>query len=533
MDLSQGAAALQPSPDRDAVSQQLERILASDEFHNSGHLSGFLRFIVEETLAGRSAKIKGYPIAVSVFKRPENFNPAEDPIVRIYAGKLRRALAYYYGTDGVDDPVQIEMPKGHYVPTFSLAAPASQSQEPISLKRPTIVVLPLANLSSDPEQTYLSYVLTEDLVVALTRYRSIEVSAEPEAADFRWSDVNVRKLATSLDTRFALGGTVRRSSDRIRVTAQLRDGISGRQLWADSYERTLTAHNLFAIQDEIAGQVVMKVADQYEGAINRTLIGEMTYRTHRATAYDAVLRLHHYNHVASHNAYVAARRGLEEAVAADPTYAMAWAGLSELQLYGYTIGYVEDDRGAALSRAFGSVRKAMALEPDNEYARFVLGLNHLVARDQESLVLVAETLIKLSRQPSVQALAAWLLALAGHWDRGSEMLADRMQTLAHLPGWLHHAMFLSEYLHGDYDAAYQASLKFNMPKLFWDPLERAAALGQLGRISEAELAIGELLKLRPDFADHPRRYLECYILQDELVEHVLDGLRKGGLSPQP
>jgi adenylate cyclase len=277
----------------------------------------------------------------------------------------------------------------------------------------------------------------------------------------------------------------------------------------------------------------MKVADQYEGAINRTLIGEMTYRTHRATAYDAVLRLHHYNHVASHNAYVAARRGLEEAVAADPTYAMAWAGLSELQLYGYTIGYVEDDRGAALSRASGSVRKAMVLEPDNEYARFVLGLNHLVARDQESLVLVAETLIKLSRQPSVQALAAWLLALAGHWDRGSEMLADRMQTLAHLPGWLHHAMFLSEYLHGDYDAAYQASLKFNMPKLFWDPLERAAALGQLGRISEAELAIGELLKLRPDFADHPRRYLECYILQDELVEHVLDGLRKGGLSPQP
>ncbi len=529
MNLPQDATALHPLPDRDAVSQQLERILASDEFRNSGHLSSFLQFIVEETLAGRSAKIKGYSIAVSVFNRPENFDPADDPIVRIYGGKLRRALAYYYGTDGVDDPVRIEVPKGHYLPTFSLAAPALQPEERIPVRRPTIVVLPFANLSSDPEQIYLADGLTEDLVVLLTRYRNLDVSVEPEAADFRWSDVNVRELTTSLDTRFALGGTLRRNADRILVTAQLRDGLSGSQLWADSYERTLSAQNLFAIQYEIASQVVVKVADQYEGAINRTLIGEMPYGIHSLTAYDAILQLHIYNHVASHNAYVETRRGLEEAVAADPKYAMAWAGLGELQLYGYTIGYVDDDRDAAISRAFVSVRKAMALEPDGEYARFVLGLTHLVARDRESLVQAAEKLIKLSRQPSVQALGAWLLALAGQWDRGREMLADRMQTLSQLPGWLHHVMFLSEYLNGNYDAACQVSLKFNMPMLFWDPLERAAALGQLGRISEAQQAIGEMLKLRPDFADHPRRFLECYILQDELVEHVFDGLRKGGL----
>ncbi len=532
MDRRQDVAALHPSPDPDTVSQQLERILASDEFRTSGHLSGFLRFIVEETLAGRSGQIKGYSVAVSVFKRPENFDPAEDPIVRIYAGKLRRALAYYYARDGVDDPVQIEMPKGHYLPTFSLAAPESQAQKPILVERPTIVVLPVVNLSSDSEQTYLADGLTEDLVVALTRYRNVEVSAESEAADFRWSDINVRELAKSLDARFVLGGTVRRSRDRVRVTAQLKDGISGKQLWADSYERTLTAENLFVVQDEIARRIVTKVADQFEGAINRALTGEMPHKTHGLIAYDPILRFQHYSRVASHDAYVAARRGLEEVVAADPEFAMAWASLGELQLDGYTIGWADDGRDAALSRAFASVRIALALEPEGEYARFVLGLIHLVARDQECLVQEAEALINRSRQPSTQALAAWLLALAGHWDRGTEMLAGRMQALRRLPGWLHHVMFLNEYRRGNYDAAYQVSRKFNMPMLFWDPLERAAALGELGRVTEAQEVIDEILALRPDFADHPRRYLECFIFQDELVEHVIDGLTKGGLSSE-
>jgi hypothetical protein len=249
-------------------------------------------------------------------------------------------------------------------------------------------------------------------------------------------------------------------------------------------------------------------------------------------AYDAILRFQHYSRVASHDAYVAARRGLEEVVAIDPKYAMAWARLGELQLHSYAIGYTDDGRDAALSRAFASARKALALEPEGEYARFVLGLIHLAARDRDCLVQEAETLINHSRQPSMQALGAWLLALAGHWDRGTEMLADQMQTLRRLPGWLHHVMFLNEYRQGNYDAAYQASRKFNMPMLFWDPLERAAVLGQLGRVTEAQEAIDEISALRPDFADHPRRYLECFIFQDELVEHVIDGLRKGGLSSE-
>ena len=154
---------------------------------------------------------------------------------------------------------------------------------------------------------------------------------------------------------------------------------------------------------------------------------------------------------------------------------------------------------------------------------------YLAARDRESLLREAEILINRGRRPSGKAFGAWLLTLAGHWDRGKRMLVGLMQTFSRLPGWLHDATFLSEYQQGNYDAAYKEALEFNMPTHLWDPVMRAAALGQLARPREAQEAIAEALALCPDFAEHPARYLECLIMQDELLQHVLDGLRKGGL----
>jgi adenylate cyclase len=108
----------QPSPE--VVREQLERILASDEFVAPDRLKRFLRFVVEETLAGRANRAKAYTIAVDVFGRDEGFDSQNDPVVRMEAGKLRRRLERYYLGAGQVDPVRIEIPKGTYVPTFLL-----------------------------------------------------------------------------------------------------------------------------------------------------------------------------------------------------------------------------------------------------------------------------------------------------------------------------------------------------------------------------------------------------------------------------
>jgi adenylate cyclase len=98
------------------------------------------------------------------------------------------------------------------------------------------------------------------------------------------------------------------------------------------------------------------------------------------------------------------------------------------------------------------------------------------------------------------------------------------------PSWFHLATYMDSYRREEYENAFTEALKFNCPDLFWDPLMRAAALGQMGRAHEARTAVGELLKLEPDFATRGRRLISYYVKVDDLVNRIIQGLRKAGLG---
>ena len=117
--------AQKSTPTREEVEHQLEQILSSPAFRSAERPSRFLRYVVEETLAGRHRAIKGYTVAVNVFDRPADFDPAQDPVVRIEAGRLRRRLDSYYMRGGVNDPVRIDIPQRTYVPVFSVTVKMS------------------------------------------------------------------------------------------------------------------------------------------------------------------------------------------------------------------------------------------------------------------------------------------------------------------------------------------------------------------------------------------------------------------------
>jgi hypothetical protein len=112
-----------------SVNTQLERILNSPPLVSSPSLCRFLRFIVEETLAGRTAEIKEHPLGIRVFDRGDDFNPRLDPIVRVQARNLRSRMAKYYAGPGADDPIRIELPKGTYVPVFHYLEPVAPAAE--------------------------------------------------------------------------------------------------------------------------------------------------------------------------------------------------------------------------------------------------------------------------------------------------------------------------------------------------------------------------------------------------------------------
>ena len=116
--------------DQEAIRHQLDRILHSGPFHQSQRRQRFLEYLVNETLAGRGERLKGYNVALEVFDRPETFDPTVDPLVRIEAARLREKLREYYGTDGQGDPIHIDLPKGTYTPHIEFRQPATPGPRP-------------------------------------------------------------------------------------------------------------------------------------------------------------------------------------------------------------------------------------------------------------------------------------------------------------------------------------------------------------------------------------------------------------------
>ena len=529
--------AADKKPTLEAIKVQLERILQSAEFRASAKQGKFLNFVVDETLEGRTSQIKGYTIAVAVYERSEKFDPQVDPIVRVEAGRLRRALEHYYLTAGKNDPVRIKIPKGGYVPTFhkvqnppsGVKRHISEPEDSALTAGPSIAVMPLINLTNDKEQDYFTDGLTEELTNELARYQDFQVIASQSTMRFKGQQIDPKEVGRALGVRFFLMGSFRRDLKTVKVTIQLLDTSTAEQIWGKSYKRDQTAADLIEIQEEIATRVIGAIADQF-GIIKRRLSRESRKKAPAdIKVYDAILRFYHYETELTPVAFEKALAALEQAIEIDPEYGLAWAMFSHLHADNYALGFCEIK--APLEKALTFAQKGVALAPDNQFARDALTLVHFHRGDKDSFLQHAEDTIALNpNSPYVVGVAGWHMTLYGEWDRGLKLLKKGMKLNPYHPSWFHLAPFMDYYNRGEYADAFSEAMKFNFPEIYLDPMMRAAALGQLGRQNEAKTAVGQLLKLEPDFATRGRWIINRYVKVDALIDKVIEGLRKAGLT---
>jgi len=276
----------------DAVLPALEKILASPGFASAGRLSRFLRFAVEEHLNGQTDKLKESFLGVELFGRKPSYDPRIDGVVRTEAVKLRARLKQYYDSDGREDELIIDMPKGGYVPAFRLREeerrPEPQRRiaawKPVLIgfsvlalliaanvtmrdrsfltraqaaEIPSIAVLPFVDLSPRQDQGYFCDGVTEEIVDSLTKMGGFRVAATTSSFAFRATREDIREIGRKLNVGLILEGSVRRDNRLIRVTAQLINAADGYHLWSETYERELT--NVFSVQDEISKAIINKL----------------------------------------------------------------------------------------------------------------------------------------------------------------------------------------------------------------------------------------------------------------------------------
>ena len=521
----------------ETIRLQLERILLSSEFRASDKQRKFLSFVVDETLEDRASQIKGYTIALAVYGRTESFDPQVDPIVRVEAGRLRRALKHYYLTAGKNDLVRIKIPKGGYVPTFnpiqippsSVKTHTSKRKDSSPTTRLSVAVMPLINLTGDKEKDYVVDGLTEELSFELARYQGFQVIASQSTMRFKGQKVDFNEVGRDLGVRFVLTGSVREDLKTVKISIRLLNTSTGVQIWGENYKRDKTAFDLISIQEEIAHRVIGAIADQY-GLINRRLSKESRKKVPAdLKAYDAILRFYHYETELTPEAFEKALAALEQATEIDPEYGLAWAMLGHLHADNYALGFCEIE--APLEKALTFAQKGVALAPENQFVRDALSLVYFHRGDKELFLQHVEQTIALNpNSPYIVGVAGWHMALYGEWDRGLKFLKKGIKLNPYHPIWFHLAPFMDYYRRGEYENAFAEALKFNYPELFWDPVMRAATLGQLGRQNEAKTAVSQLLKLEPDFATRGRRLISRYVKVDALIDRIIEGLRKAGLA---
>ncbi|MEJ2014066.1 MAG: adenylate/guanylate cyclase domain-containing protein [Limibacillus sp.] len=370
-------------------------------------------------------------------------------------------------------------------------AKSTASPEPAS-SRPAIAVLPFDNMSGDPEQEYFSDGLTEDIITALSLWRSFPVIARNSSFTYKGRSVRAQDVARDLGVRYLLEGSVRQAGKRIRVTAQLINAETGHHVWAEKFDRELA--DIFDLQDEITHRIAATLVPELEQA-ETTLT--RAKRPGDLTAWDCYLRGMSFFHEETGEAIGEAIAMFEAAVEADPDYVDAWA------LLGWSYAKQVSFRSAAdpeetMKRAFQAGRRAVALDPSSAVAHMSLGTVHIWAEETEQGLAEAQRALELNPNFAYAAMAVGnRLDLVGRSEQGIRQMEEALHLNPRDPVRWRYMFYLSraQLSVGDLEAAdlWSAKALSIRPELPEALFRHALVQAHLGRLEEAKR---DLLRLK-------------------------------------
>jgi len=380
--------------------------------------------------------------------------------------------------------------------------------------RPSIAILPFSNLSGDPEQQFFSDGITEDIITELSRFHTLFVIARNSSFQNRDKPTDMRRVGQELGAQYIVEGSVRKTGDRVRLTAQLIEAASGNHIWADRYDRPLT--EIFSLQDD----VVHRIARTVERRLS-TDIAERAARKHPSSmaAYECVLKARE-----NITDVAVAENLLNRAIELDASYAAAYAALTQVRMLQYWL----TAKTRFLDEAVAAARTAVSLDPNDSYTHAGLGGAYILKRDYSR----AEFHIKraLINNPNdevaLRTLAHWLVRVG----RPEEALVTLNGALQHdpFPSDFHWDIAAIAFIIGRrYREAVDALMRVE-EMAAWNHLYLAAAYGQLGDLEMARAEAAETLKMQPAFTIQRHMLVEAF--QNAVdAEPLVEGMRNAGL----
>ena len=561
------------------VRAELERILRSRCFQQAVRASHFLRFVVEQTLAGAGQRLKGYTIGVEVFGRPADFDAQSDALVRVEAGRLRRRMVEYYAGEGAENPVRIELPRGSYAVEWRCAhnetkrgaapvdfAPAAVPPEsgsrrwrrlsamlmlllvaaggviawqqwalleagraldvlgePQRTEWPRIVVVPFENLSAEPVLDTLAASVTEEVMLRLDGLDLFVVASQA-----RWYGPSQGEggLDTGAAGGYVLTGSVRGSDAQARITVRLIEADTGAQLWSAAYDEPLAIEQLPALQEQVARDVAA-IAAPY-GPIFEAELARARRSAHTPELRDCLVNYYDYRRRIDAATHKEALLCFQSVSARKPRVAQVWAGLAMLYLDEYAFRFSRGDEPLAAARQ--AAAKALALDRNDFLGNLALTRIQFFDGDPAFRGSIQRTLTL--RPDSAEALAQGgiLLTITGDSATGLP-LVERARALSKSPPGLYNLAYAVTYLReGKFDEALASALKIDAPNWVVAQGVLAAAAALSGRDDIARVAAKRVLELHPTFESEGLDDIARWHFDELYYDVFVEGLRAAGLA---
>ncbi len=391
--------------------------------------------------------------------------------------------------------------------------------------RPSIAVLPFANMTGDAGKEYLSDGITEDIITDLSKFPQLFVIARTSVFTYKDKPATVQQVSEALGVRYVLEGSFRQAGQKVRVTAQLIDATTGRHLWAERYDRELT--DIFALQDEITQAIVAAMTGQLA---QEELARAKSKVTENQESYDLFLRGRDLLSRLAKDENAAARKLFQRAIELDPEYARGYAGMALTHFYPVQFKWSESP-AESLEQAFGFAKKAIELDASDYYTHQTLGRIYIAKKEYDQGLASYETALSLNPNDA-DLLASMALPgfFSGRPEEGIVWATKAMRLNPSYPSWYPLVLGCSYYVAGRYEEAVVPltdSINRN-PKAMVTHSFLAASYGQLGREKEAQGKVEDILKMNPNFS--VGGWSKGFKFKDPAdLEHYADGLRKAGL----
>jgi TolB-like protein/class 3 adenylate cyclase len=413
-------------------------------------------------------------------------------------------------------------------PTVVKSTTGAAKTDHSSSDRPSIAVLPFANMSGDAEQEYFADGITEDIITALSKLHWFFVVARNSSFIYKGKAVDVKRVARELGVRYVLEGSVRKSGNRVRITAQLIDAATGNHIWAERYDSELS--DIFDLQDQVTARVVGAIAPKLEQVeIERA----KRKPTERLDAYDHYLRgmanLHQWTKESSDEAL----RQFYRAIELDPGFASAYG----MAAWGFVLRKANRwmaDRAQEIAEAARLARRAVDLGADDATALSGAGYALVfVAHDLDNGSAILDRALALNPNHAGALInSGWTKAFLGEPDMAIKHVTDamRLSPLDPMSFRTLGALALAHFVAGRYDEASLWAEKALRERPNFLPAIRdlAASRALAGRDSEAQAAMARLREIAPAMRVSTVKEWQPFRRPDDLAR-LEDGLRKAGL----